>query len=37
MAARAADIADAMTKEHGVDAAVALVTQAFAHRHVTAA
>lgn len=37
MAARAADIAGAMKHEHGVDAAVALVTQAFAHRHVTVA
>jgi UDP:flavonoid glycosyltransferase YjiC (YdhE family) len=37
MAARAADIAGAMQNEHGVDAAVALVMQAFAHGHVTAA
>jgi UDP:flavonoid glycosyltransferase YjiC (YdhE family) len=37
MAARAADIAGAMQAEHGVDAAVALVMQTFAHRPVTAA
>jgi UDP:flavonoid glycosyltransferase YjiC (YdhE family) len=37
MAARAAEVAGAMTTEHGVDAAVALVMQAFAPRHVTAA
>ena len=37
MAARAADIAGAMKSEHGVDAAVALVMEAFAHRQVTAA
>jgi UDP:flavonoid glycosyltransferase YjiC (YdhE family) len=33
MAARAADVARAMQTEHGVDAAVALVMQACAHRH----
>lgn len=37
MAARATDVAAAMKREHGVDAAVALVMQTFAHRHVTAA
>ncbi len=37
MAARAADIAGAMKHEHGVDAAVALVTQAFADQDVTVA
>ncbi len=37
MAARATDVAAAMKREHGVDAAVALVVQTFAHRHVTAA
>lgn len=36
MAARAADIAGAMAAEHGVDAAVALVMQAFAHRNADA-
>jgi UDP:flavonoid glycosyltransferase YjiC (YdhE family) len=37
MAARAADIAGAMKHEHGVDAAVALDTQAFADQDVTVA
>jgi len=37
MAARAADVAAAMKNEHGVDAAVALVMQTFAHEDVTAA
>jgi UDP:flavonoid glycosyltransferase YjiC (YdhE family) len=37
MAAGAADIARAMQTERGVDAAVALVMQTFAHLHVTAA
>jgi UDP:flavonoid glycosyltransferase YjiC (YdhE family) len=36
MAARAADVAAAMKNEHGVDAAVALVTQTFAQQDVTA-
>jgi UDP:flavonoid glycosyltransferase YjiC (YdhE family) len=37
MAERAADVACAMKDEHGVDAAVALVMQAFAQRRVDAA
>jgi UDP:flavonoid glycosyltransferase YjiC (YdhE family) len=37
MAARAADVAAAMKNEHGVAAAVALVTQTFAQQDVTAA
>jgi len=36
MAARAAEIAGAMSTEHGVDAAVALVMQTFAHPNVDA-